>query len=586
MSVITLTQLDPDLIAAGGKARSLARMLQLKMPVPAGFVILPSAFNGDVLNDASRRQVETIVAQLWPNPTHQTFAVRSSGTAEDSPHSSFAGEFETLLNIEATDLFNAVEAIYRSRHSERVEAYRQEQGITKINLAIVVQEMIPADLAGVLFTADPITGRLAEMPGSAILGLGEALVSGEQSGMPFKLVRPRGGIIADSPIPHLTSRMGRELLRHATRLEEQNGSAQDIEWAIAHGKLFLLQARPVTTLQGYDARTGDYNSSKQGEYLWTNSNFGEAIPDVMTPATWSIVEIFMQETIPFDFLDAHPIMGNIGGRFYMNMSIMASLFMALGFSRERLNQESEEFFGSLPEDMEIPILPMRFFPTARRFVPAAIGQIRRVLKRRAQVATFTPQIPAKVALIGDKIAAASEPADLLPIWRDELLPLYRYVSQLLQAATSNYENRYRKLRGQLLKLTDADTADTLLTGLNSQDGELASLGPLLGLSRLQRGEISRAEFSQRYGHRSPHEYELSKPRPYEDPDWITAQLAHLERIDPQDLLDRQAANRTQAWQSFSGCQSWSISSYRQSVGGGSHRRPFARKYPLGNGAHI
>jgi len=122
--------------------------------------------------------------------------------------------------------------------------------------------------------------------------------------------------------------------------------------------VYLLQSRPVTTLRPHDPRTGVWNDSLAGDYLWTNSNFGEAVPDVMTPLTWSLLQIFIAESLPFAIPGGHPYMGNVGGRFYLNVSLGAAFFAGFGLSRERLNYEMEEFFGRLPEGVEIPPVPL------------------------------------------------------------------------------------------------------------------------------------------------------------------------------------------------------------------------------------
>ena len=550
MSIIRLDQLDPQQISAGGKARSLAQMMRLGLPVPAGFVLLPTAFVSGSMAPASASAMRDVLAQLWPNQLSLRLAVRSSGVAEDSTAASFAGEFDTRLNVTPAELSDAIAAVYASQDSERIRSYRAAQGLAKSELAIVVQEMVTAELAGILFTVDPVHGKLDAMPGSAIAGLGEALVSGESTGVPFQLARSRGKLSSQAPLPALTTGLARQLYRAATLLEETLGTPQDIEWAIANGKLYLLQTRPITTLQAYDPRDGSYNSSRQGEYLWTSSNFGEAIPDVMTPSTWSIVKIFMQEAMPFDFLDAYPVMGNIGGRFYMNISIMASLFMALGFSRERLNKESEEFFGNIPPEVEIPVLPLPFWATLKRFLPTAIRHARRVVVNRRHVISFAEAMPDLVAHLSAELAHIRQPDALATFWETKLLPPYRRASQLLQAGTSDYENRYRALRTRLLKFCSPEECNTLLTGLNQGDEGLASLGPLLGLAQVQAGTLSQAAYTEQYGHRGPHEYELSWPRPAEDSDWIEAQLASLEGFDPVVLIAQQAARRDAAWQRF------------------------------------
>src|SRR5690606_30540276 len=127
---------------------------------------------------------------------------------------------------------------------------------------------------GVLFTADPLTGSRSVMAGNFVRGLGEQLVSGAATGERFTLAWPKGAYDG----PEALSRYARRLFRLGRRLALALGGPQDVEWAIAGGTVWLLQARPITTMQPYDPRTGIWNDSRGGDYFWSNSNFGEALP--------------------------------------------------------------------------------------------------------------------------------------------------------------------------------------------------------------------------------------------------------------------------------------------------------------------
>ena len=113
----------------------------------------------------------------------------------------------------------------------------------------------------------------------------------------------------------------RKLYRLARRLEKDLGNLQDIEWVVAGGRLYLLQSRPITTMQAYNSVTGEWNDSLTGDYLWTNANFGEAFPDVMTPFTWSMVERYLHANGVGREKTRYPLVGNIGGRLYINQSL-------------------------------------------------------------------------------------------------------------------------------------------------------------------------------------------------------------------------------------------------------------------------
>ncbi|MBL8055564.1 MAG: hypothetical protein JNK29_02645, partial [Anaerolineales bacterium] len=552
--IYTLSQLPAERqAAAGGKGRTLARLLQARYPVPPGFVLLPEAFAGDQLTPAAWEQASAYLAALRQAAAGPAaFAVRSSALGEDSAAASFAGEFETVLDVSTNvEVRRAISAVRGSRHAARVQAYRQAQGIAGgQEMAVVVQRLVRADLAGVLFTADPVTGSRAAMVGNYVHGLGEALVAGERNPATFTLAQPAGRYAGPAEL----KRWAPALFRLAARLEADLGGPQDIEWAVAGGRLYLLQARPITTLRAHNPATGEWNDSLSGDYLWTNANFGEAVPDVMTPLTWSLLQVYFEETIPFQFPGQIPAMGNLGGRFYMNLSALASVGAALGLSRARLNHESEEFFGRLPEHVTVPLMPLPRWRTLAYLIPVGVRAKSRVRRNQARLAAFTAAVPARVADLRARLAAAATPPALAELWTGALAPLLRQACQMLQAGTSRYENAARSLRHDLRRLVGEEDANTLMTGLSADGAQLASLGPLLGLAQVARGELSRAAFAETYGHRGPHEFEVSLPRPAEDPAWIDQQLAGLDPASVDGRLQRQAEARAAVWARFTARQ--------------------------------
>ncbi len=239
--------------SAGGKGGMLARMYQGGYPVPDGFVIFPSAFEGEKLNNKAWAEIQALLSKLRENNKKAMFAVRSSGLSEDSAQASFAGEFETVLNVKTdAEIQKAIYTVFKSRESERVKAYSSIQGMDQAHqIAIVVMLMVQSEISGVLFTADPITGSHKSMTGNYVYGLGEKLVSGEANAAPFKLMRPKGKYEGPKDFKKYAS----SLYQYASRLVKELGSQQDIEWAVADGKLYLLQARPITTV-----RTGNLDT--------------------------------------------------------------------------------------------------------------------------------------------------------------------------------------------------------------------------------------------------------------------------------------------------------------------------------------
>ncbi len=217
----------------GGKAAPLARAAAAGHRVPPGIVVTTRA--GGVPEDLAAR-----LAALGPGP----FAVRSSAASEDSSARSFAGQLETLLNVPAEEVPRAVERCRASATAMRVLRYAGGAG----EVAVIVQAMVPADVAGVAFSADPRTGERGVAIVEAVAGLGDRLVGGEVDAEAWRVEGAR---------PERTRRNGAAVLDEAlvTRiaslvraLEDLFGAPQDVEWAVAGGELFLLQSRPITAL--------------------------------------------------------------------------------------------------------------------------------------------------------------------------------------------------------------------------------------------------------------------------------------------------------------------------------------------------
>jgi hypothetical protein len=341
-----------EIRSAGGKGGNLARLFKSGYPVPDGLVVLPEGFTGEELSPDAWARVKALIRDIRRSGGEVSFAVRSSALSEDSAQASFAGEFETVLDVRSDeDIWEAIHTVRRSRESERVQTYSQAHGMdASQEIAVVVQRMVHPDISGVLFTADPVTGNTSEMIGNFVHGLGDQLVSGEANPETFTLRRPGGQYEGPSEMKRFVPRF----FDLASRLEDELGGPQDIEWAVAGDELFLLQTRPIMTKVRYNPATGEYNDSLIGDYMWTSQLVGEIIPEVMTPATWSVWEIF------FDKMRSkgYPSIGNVCGRPYMNYSLLYTIVRKLGRSHEDARAEMETKVGRLPDEIDIPVLPI------------------------------------------------------------------------------------------------------------------------------------------------------------------------------------------------------------------------------------
>ncbi|MBI4346152.1 MAG: phosphoenolpyruvate synthase [Elusimicrobia bacterium] len=315
---------EPSGSRLGGKAGALAELGRAGFPVPEWFALAPEAF------EAGRAAVEEALREELPRrlPGVVRLAVRSSASDEDGARHSFAGQLESLLNVEPDDAGAAVEKVWRSAFSERLAAYRREHRLGPGRPpAVILQRMLAPDAAGVAFGADPVSGRRAVAVVCAIQGTAEKLVAGEVDGQTFHVDRDgmivdrsgNGGAIDDKTVAEIA-----ELARAAGR---HFGRPQDIEWARAGGRLWLLQSRPVTTLAGRADPDGDLN-------VWDNSNIAESYNGVTTPLTFSFArrayeEVYqqfcrvmgvperrIQANVPATF---RRMLGLVRGRVYYNL---------------------------------------------------------------------------------------------------------------------------------------------------------------------------------------------------------------------------------------------------------------------------
>jgi pyruvate,water dikinase len=301
-----------DVAVAGGKGANLGELTAAGIPVPPGFVVTASSYR-DVLTRDGRlatiralfEQTEAVhdddlttatlmmVVEDWPDGMDAALidayhrlgaglvAVRSSATAEDQLENSFAGQHETILNVAGDkDLTDAVRHCYGSMFHARAVRYREQAGIDHFaaDMAVVVQRMVQSERSGVAFSVDPLTHSRGTIVIEAVRGLGEALVSGEVTPDMYavdkatlevrdRTVVPQQRELAlgesdaldqtawrDVPAvrrtrPKLNDDEIAQLAAIVRRVEEHYGAPQDVEWAEAGGEFFILQARPITTLQ-------------------------------------------------------------------------------------------------------------------------------------------------------------------------------------------------------------------------------------------------------------------------------------------------------------------------------------------------
>ena len=241
----------------GGKATSLAKMSRERLPVPRGFAISSNAFvNGKICPKAAE-ELDLLVKKL---SAKYRYAVRSSAVGEDGADNSFAGAYETLFNLPREKIREAVETVAASGNSERVRAYSERKNVASGKLGVVIQQFVSPEFAGVMFTADAVSGSTSVINGNFVKGVGEALVSGENSGDSFTIDAVKYGYSGAEELRVY----GKNFFKLAKKIVDIFGCPQDIEWAVRGGKIYVLQARPITNLHKNDTERFLINDSLCG----------------------------------------------------------------------------------------------------------------------------------------------------------------------------------------------------------------------------------------------------------------------------------------------------------------------------------
>jgi rifampicin phosphotransferase len=375
--ILPLSDSQATLDNVGGKGISLARLAQAGLPVPGGFHITTEAYcqfvaeNGlqakilTALDDVDTALPSTLeaasvsIGQLFADATipkqliiaitvayeeldrksstaassagnknRISVAVRSSATAEDLPEASFAGQQETFLNIRGKDaLLEAVKKCWASLWTARAIAYRVKNGIDQntVALAVVVQELIFADAAGVMFTANPISGDRDEILINAAWGLGEAVVAGAVTPDTITVDKKKGKVIrretaeksvmtiwtdlGTQNIPVLSSKSNKEVLSNAqakelaqygVQIETLYGMPMDIEWTLAREGFAMVQARPITSLP----EVLEWNLPHPKAVL-ARGSFAEFVPEPISP-------LFATLAVPIAHRTTMKLMSEIG----------------------------------------------------------------------------------------------------------------------------------------------------------------------------------------------------------------------------------------------------------------------------------
>lgn len=388
----------------GGKARTLARLIALGLPVPDGFVLTDVAFNAFLESTVMRDRIDSLLRQVdvaKPQSLEQSSAAiaaivhngimpceiqnligefayhwsagalliaRSSAVGEDGARASFAGQLDSVLGLATwTDLEQGIKKCWASYWSARALFYRIARGACLDGMGVIVQKQVPACVSGVLFTRAPY-GRAAGSSDDLMIeycaGLGDGLVSGQLEPARLLVSRSDLSVRQEKTLPEVhpnalvetlfTPRRILDLSRLALRLEKDLGAPQDIEWSIdANGELWILQSRPIT------ATASRPTSTASRTVVWSNANVNENFPQPISPLLYSIASAgyyhyFRNLGVAFGVsrwrLAAmeRPLRGIIGvhgGRMYYNLTNIHAVLRMAPFG-ERLAAAFNQFVGA------------------------------------------------------------------------------------------------------------------------------------------------------------------------------------------------------------------------------------------------
>jgi rifampicin phosphotransferase len=611
-----LQELDRQSVGlAGGKAANLGEMLRAGLPVPPGFVLTTEAYEQFVTANRLQPQVERLAGDVSPEDTaglekvaqvigslfaggvmpdaiaaavRQAYArmgspcvaVRSSATAEDLAGASFAGQMESYLNVRGElALLDAVRRCWASLWTPRALSYRARQGVahSAVRLAVVVQEMVQAESAGVLFTANPVTGHRGQMVIDGVWGLGESLVGGRvtpdhwvvdaggkvlETRVAHKEVRtaPQGGGTALAPLPAelrerpvLDEAQVGALVALGRRAADHFGAPQDVEWAFAGGRPYLVQSRPITSLFPLPRPEPPPES---GLHVYLSGNVIQGVVEPLTPMGLGLLGKILNALAAFKYAvkmrpgEAGPFFKVAAGRFFADITpILQDRRARRAFPRVVgiADPHVSEILKALVE--REPLRPGR----GRLSVRASPGYLLGVLHRSLAVVVSPESAPERLAASAGRVARqvermAEEVRDPAGCRRfvEETLPGVwpRLIVQLLPLVIPGVAARFL-VEGLLRRwLNDPGALQPVLRSLPHNPTMEMDLA-LWHVSRVLKAEGAEPSadhpavraFLAKYGDRGVREIDVGMPRWREGPGHVLnvlrTYLAHGEEADPQ-----------------------------------------------------
>ncbi|KIL41350.1 phosphoenolpyruvate synthase [Gordoniibacillus kamchatkensis] len=642
--VLGFGQIDKSsLPLVGGKGANLGEMTRAGFPVPSGFCVTTAAYRafieqssempgffGQLANVKANRldeiaelgssirghlltmpipaPVRSAIVDSWRRSgADKAYAVRSSATAEDLPTASFAGQQDTYLNVRGEEqLLQAIRKCWASLFTDRAISYRAKNNFDHraVLLSVVVQQMVFPEVSGIMFTADPVSGRRGTVSIDASFGLGEALVSGLVSADLYqvragaitgkKVARkkiaifalPEGGTETQSLPPDMQERQALDdgqivrLAALGAAIENHYGAEQDIEWCYADGRFFVVQSRPITSLYPLP-----HVPAEPGEYPHLLLSFGhqQMMTDAMKPmalSVWRTMFPFGKPSLRAESKLAYAA----GGRMYVDITKLFSLKparklfpKALGIIDERMSSGVAEFVARDSFLRNLPAAPGLRKGIVQFLAPIAARLVRRLLFTRtermagemgAKIEAWTKSCEMKLSGVSgpERIVRVQEQAGaLLRFFFRQLLPYplpgliaSRLVHALANKWLGDPDSLHvlnKSLPGNVtseMGLMIGDLADTARR--YPQVAELIRSGdPARFRERLQQVEGGDAfgrewdRFMRLYGMRCPGEIDITRPRWREDASALLPSIdSHMRTMRPGEHREKFAQGAQEA----------------------------------------
>lgn len=512
---------ERDRSVYGGKAWRLAQMAQAGIPVPAGFCIGERALvplDGNGILSAYGRLGGVV-------------AVRSSSAAEDGSCLSFAGQFDSVLNVEGdAALLEAIVQCWRSRHSRRNEAYRRhvmESGDAP--MAVIVQRCIPSDLSGVLFTRHPHddAAMLLEAAGDRRSDVQSGRGVSTSCALDRQTGESRSGRFAPLPTAQL-----QRLYRFGMQIESLLGCASDIEWLEAGDQIYIVQARPITTpsvaqrealrWQEIEKTLGAAAGEKT---VWVQDQLTEGLP-APTPMTWALLERLLAADgdfgqlyramgiAPDDALGDRTAYDLIAGRPYLNLNRVARMQfgeLPVGYSFEKIKASPATALAPRPEWrsdqtglrtwLRLPRVLWKFWRMSRT-LEAAYARLPEVFRKSLPANSEMTEFEKDASL---ETRTSDELRECLNVGCRNLLPQLR--ERLFQPAALAEHALVQLRMAMPTDSAEKQIAELLSTVQIDPPANVAG-----AIADLSAGRLSEPEFRKAFGHRADCEWELAMPR--------------------------------------------------------------------------